>query len=103
MVNLMTTEIDEETGEVRKFDDAGNMVYYEYAEYWVKNTFDENNNLILTEDEDGYWRKFEYDSRGNEIYWESSDGSWERVAYDEDGYAIMQEDADGRWMKRGTY
>jgi hypothetical protein len=83
------------------FDNNNNKLIYEEDDgEWVKREYDSNGKEIYREDSDGYWEKKEYDSNGKRIYYEDSDGHWEKKEYDFNGKEIYYEDSDGYWVKR---
>ena len=74
----------------------GREVIWENTDHETeKRQYDENHNLIYSEDHDGYWTKRQYDQNQNCIYYEDSDGYWEKRTYDEQGLEIRYEDSDG--------
>ena len=57
------------------YDDKDQAIYFENNDgYWSKSEYDERDNLIYFEDSNGYWLKKEYDENGDETYYEDSDG-----------------------------
>ena len=68
----------------------GGPVRYTYGDI-----FDENGNIIYSEDYNGYWVKREFNEYGNQIYIEDSSGFWRKREYDENGIRIYYEDSDG--------
>ena len=62
--------------------------------------FDENGNVIYYEDSGGYWEKVEYDKNGNKVYYKNSNGFWAKREFDERGVLIYFEDSGGHWWKR---
>jgi YD repeat-containing protein len=91
---------DDRIGILLIYDENNNLIYSENSYgYWVKREYDENGNGIYSENSNGYWTKIEYDENGNEIYSEFSNGYWEKYEYDENGNMIYEEDSDGYWVK----
>ena len=58
--------------------------------------YNQNGNIIYSENSGGDWRKYEYDNNGNEIYYETSDGFWYKYEYDDNGNIIYYENSDGK-------
>jgi hypothetical protein len=54
--------------------------------------FDEDDNLIYDENNDGYWFKREYD--------ENNDGYWFKREYDENNNLIYHKDSNNYWYKK---
>jgi hypothetical protein len=79
-----------------KFDQNNNLIYYEYDDgYWVKIQYDKNNNKIYREYSKGYWWKKQYDQNNNEIYKEDSNGLWEKRQFDKNNNEIYYENSNG--------
>ncbi len=62
---------------------------------WYKEEYDNNENTIYREDDDGFWEKYEYNDRGKITFIEDSDGYWQKLEYDIDGNEIYFEDSCG--------
>ena len=57
------------------YNEKDNMIYYEENNgYWSKRKYDEKDNVIYFEDSNVYWSKRKYDEKDNMIYFEDSDG-----------------------------
>lgn len=63
--------------------------------FWFRNEYDSNNNLVYSENSKGFWIKYEYDSNKNLIYWEDSDGEWRKQKFDSDNNLTYAEDING--------
>ncbi|MDD4321708.1 MAG: hypothetical protein PHH31_09235 [Acidaminococcaceae bacterium] len=57
--------------------------------------YDEKDNIIYYENNNGYWSKSEYDEKGNTIYYESGNGYWSKSEYNEKGNVNYYENSDG--------
>ena len=78
------------------YDDNDNEIYVEYDDgSWDKYEYDDRGNRIYEEHSYGEWWKWEYDDNDNTIYSEDSDGYWEKTEYDDKGKLIYQEDSGG--------
>ncbi|MDY0386944.1 MAG: hypothetical protein RBT65_07430 [Methanolobus sp.] len=64
-----------------------------YAKHFE--VYDEKDNAIYFETNNGHWEKWEYDEKGNVIYWEDSIGFWLKRKYDEKGNVIYFEIRNG--------
>jgi len=63
-------------GSLYLYDDNGNLIYSENSNgYWSKYEYDANGNVIYSEWSDGFWFKQEFDTNGNRIYYENSNGA----------------------------
>jgi len=61
--------------------------------------FNQNENKIYLEKDNGFWKKFEYDENGNMIFVEYHTGFWEKFEYDKNGKKVYQENSNGMWYK----
>ena len=64
-----------------------------------KTIYNQNRDILYSENYYGNWEKFEYDGNGNRIYLENSNGFWVKNEYDENGYQTYGEDSNGFWVK----
>jgi hypothetical protein len=89
-------------GRFRKniYNQNGNMLYSEDSNgYWRKYEYNQNGNRIYYEDSNGYWEKYEYDNNENMLYFEDSTGFWGKSEYDDNGNEIYSENSNGFWKK----
>ena len=77
--------------ELRRYDDNNNLIYTEDTGHWEKYEYDENNNEIFYITNTGTWEEREYDENGNQIYFGNSKGRKVRYYYDENGNQINWE------------
>ena len=63
--------------------------------FWETHEYDQNNNLIKSEDSDGYWYKKQYDQNNNIVKFESLTGYIETRQYDQNNNLIKFEDSNG--------
>ena len=81
------------------YNNIDNEIYYEDNDGdWIKREYDENDREIYYEGSDGFWYKKEYDKQGNIIYYEGSDGFWYKKEYDTQGNVTYWEDSNGNIM-----
>ena len=64
--------------------------------------YDNKDDKVYYEDNDGFWSKREYDNQGNEIYYENSRGYWSKSEYDKDGNRIYYETCRGKIIDKRT-
>jgi hypothetical protein len=83
-----------------KYDENGNLIYWEKSNVFCKKIkYNENNNIIYAEDSNGDWEKYKYDQNNNLIYYESSIRFWKKRKYDKNNNKIYFEDSSGLWVK----
>ena len=82
------------------YDENCNLIYSEDSyDYWWKYSYDENDNLIYSESSTGFWHKYSYDNKGNKIKFENSKDYWNKFTYDNKGNNIYFENSHGYWNK----
>ena len=81
ITNVFTekTELNEEM----KYDKNGNIIRIKDGDLEIKNTYDNHNNLIMTEYSNGYWAEFQYNNQGYLTYYRNSKGYEEKYSYGE--------------------
>ena len=65
-----------------------------------KTIYNQNRDILYSENSYGFWKKYEYYENGNIKYFERSDGFWEKREYDENGKDVYYENSDGNWVKK---
>lgn len=66
-----------------KLDSHGNRIEIINGDGWLKNQYDEQNNLIIEEEDTGYWCRYEYDSNNNMLKQYTSTGFCVTLTYDD--------------------